>query len=101
MRQRGKSLRSILVCVLGVATVLLWAVSFDTAYAQQCVPAPAGLVGWWPGDGNTLDLTGNNPPATLVGNASFGPGAVAQGFQLHGNPDWVDLGGATGDFGSA
>jgi YVTN family beta-propeller protein len=99
MRHASKSLRIILGFLVGAATILLYGF-LDTAFAQQCVPPPGGLVGWWAGDGNTTDLTGRNQPGILKGNATFGPGEVQQAFLLHGAPDWVDLGGATGDFGS-
>ena len=25
-----------------------------------CTPAPSGLVGWWPGEGNANDIVGTN-----------------------------------------
>ncbi len=49
-----------------------------------CDPAPAGLVSWWAAEGNAFDqISGNN--GTLIGNASYGPGEVGQGFVLNGN----------------
>src|SRR4030095_13215912 len=45
----------------------------------DCVEPPSGIVGWWPGDGNTNDIQdGNN--GTLQGNASFATGEVDRGF---------------------
>jgi hypothetical protein len=26
------------------------------ASAQSCTPAPSGMIGWWPGDGNASDI---------------------------------------------
>ena len=49
-----------------------------------CVPAPTGLVGWWPGEGNTNDVTGNNN-GTLVNDVGFAPGEVGQAFSFDGN----------------
>ncbi|HXD00915.1 MAG TPA: hypothetical protein VN048_16355, partial [Verrucomicrobiae bacterium] len=40
-----------------VAAGLLLAVR---APGQTCYPAPAGLVGWWPGDGNANDIASTN-----------------------------------------
>ena len=49
----------------------------------QCVAAPAGLVGWWTGDGNTVDIAGNNS-ATLQNGATYGSGKVGQAFSFAG-----------------
>ena len=46
----------------------------------QPLPLPAGCVGWWPGNGNGNDLSGNANSATLVGGAGYGPGEVGQSF---------------------
>jgi len=77
--------------------------TMQQAYAQTCTPPPAGLVSWWPGDGNANDIVGNNP-GTLVGDTTFISGKVDQAFSFDGNGDFVsvpddnslDLG--TGDF---
>jgi Concanavalin A-like lectin/glucanases superfamily/Calx-beta domain len=45
----------------------------------DCVPPPAGLVSWWPADGNANDLVGTNH-GSLQGGATFAPGPVAQAF---------------------
>ena len=39
--------------------------------AQECFPAPDGLVAWWPGDGNAIDVQGGND-GTLTNGATFG-----------------------------
>ena len=39
------------------------------AAAAGCFPAPAGLVGWWPGDGNANDIASTNN-GTLEGGAT-------------------------------
>jgi hypothetical protein len=48
----------------------------------ECVRPPAGMVSWWPGDGNARDIHGTNN-ATLVG-ASFAPGMVLEAFRFPG-----------------
>lgn len=58
------------------------------AAAQDCVEPPAGLVSWWPGDGNADDIVGGNH-GTLVNEASFTAGMVDQAFQLDGVADYV------------
>jgi hypothetical protein len=57
--------------------------------AQQCVPAPSGMVGWWKGDGNAADaLAGNN--GTFV-NENYTTGMVGQAFHFDGNSGGVIL----------
>jgi hypothetical protein len=55
-----------------------------------CVQPPAGLVSWWPGDGNEIDIVKGND-GILQGGASFGDGLVAQAFALDGIDDWVEV----------
>jgi hypothetical protein len=70
---------------------------------KMCFPPPAGLTGWWPGDGNTDDIIGGRN-AELRDNAITGPGLVDQAFFLDGDGDFVDvphdeaLNVGTGDF---
>ena len=63
---------------------------------------PAGLVGWWPGDGNANDIMGGNH-GTLMDGATFASGMVGEAFSLDGEGDYVHLVpapalGLTGDF---
>ena len=53
------------------------------AEAQSCVSPPAGLVSWWPGDGNAQDIVGSND-GTLENGATFASGHVGQGFSFDG-----------------
>ena len=71
------------------------ATSGDTVSAQgietqACVPPPAGLVSWWPGDGHTDDITDDNP-GVLMNGAAFGTGMVDQAFSLDGVNDLVEV----------
>jgi len=58
------------------------------AVAQTCVNPPAGLVSWWPGDGNANDLIGGNH-GMLEGGMTFTSGVVGQAFILDGVDDFV------------
>jgi hypothetical protein len=49
---------------------------------------PSGIVGWWRGEANANDATGNGYNGTLNG-ASFAAGEVAQAFTLDGVDDHV------------
>lgn len=61
------------------------------AAAQECVRPPAGLVSWWPGDGNADDIQGGND-GVLMNGAGFAPGMVGQAFRLDGVDDHVLIG---------
>jgi|HubBroStandDraft_6_1064221.scaffolds.fasta_scaffold00076_4 phospholipase C len=50
----------------------------------QCAVPPSGLVAWWTGDGNTVDIAGDNS-GTLQDAATYGTGEVAQAFSFAGN----------------
>jgi hypothetical protein len=77
---------------LFVSTVALALLLGVRGYAegQTCVPSPAGLVGWWPGNGNTNDAAaGDN--GLLAGDATFAEAVVHQGFKLDGSGDYVEI----------
>ena len=46
-----------------------------------CATPPQGMIGWWPGDGNTNDLV-NNHPGVANNEVSYPTGQVAQSFNL-------------------
>src|SRR5262245_30842976 len=48
----------------------------------------AGLVSWWPGDGNADDIQGGNS-GRLQNGATFTIGKVGQAFSLDGTNDFV------------
>jgi hypothetical protein len=62
---------------------------------RSCTAAPANLISWWPGDGNTQDIvSGNN--GFLINGATFGTGEVGQAFSFNGGsyvsvPDATNL----------
>jgi hypothetical protein len=53
-----------------------------------CVPAPSGLVAWWPGDGNADDILGGHN-GNLENGATFTTGLVGQAFSFDGSDDFV------------
>jgi concanavalin A-like lectin/glucanase superfamily protein/Big-like domain-containing protein/ASPM-SPD-2-Hydin domain-containing protein len=55
-----------------------------SVFQPPCVAAPSGLVGWWTGDGNTVDIAGYNS-GTLQNGATYGNGEVGQAFSFAGN----------------
>ena len=43
-----------------------------------------GLISWWQGEGNAIDVLGGNN-GTLVGGVTFAAGKVGQAFNLNGS----------------
>jgi hypothetical protein len=60
------------------------------ANAQSCVPPPEGIISWWPGDGNALDIVYDND-GTLQNGVTFAPGKVGQAFSFDGLDDYVSV----------
>ena len=59
--------------------------------APPCIAAPTNLISWWRAEDFAVDQVSGNH-GTLVGNATFGPGLVGQGFVFDGSGDFVSLG---------
>jgi uncharacterized repeat protein (TIGR03803 family) len=73
-----------------------WAIDFLTVGVTTisnsppaiAVAPPSGLVAWWPGNGNALDIVdGNN--GTLTGGVTYTNGKVGQAFSLDGSSGYV------------
>ena len=52
------------------------------ATGSSAACAPAGIIGWWPFEGDGIDVSGNNNNAALSGVYSFVGGVVNQGWQV-------------------
>ncbi|NOS71545.1 MAG: hypothetical protein HOP33_16670 [Verrucomicrobia bacterium] len=78
--------------LLSVVTVCLFIANLCSA--QNCAPAPSGLVGWWRAEENTFDVQSGNF-GTLMGNTTFGTGRVGQAFVFDGSGDGVSVGNPT------
>lgn len=57
---------------------------------SSCIAPPPGMVAWWPGDGNTLDIQGGNH-GILENGASFTTGIVDDAFVFDGVDDIVEV----------
>ncbi len=64
----------------GVATSSNAALTVNNPF---CDPPPAGLVGWWQGEGDARDAMDGNS-GILFNGVTFGPGKVGQAFKLSG-----------------
>jgi hypothetical protein len=58
--------------------------------APPCAPPPAGLVSWWPAEGDTYDIIGTNNGA-VVNGVGFSTAKVGQGFSLNGAGAFVQV----------
>ena len=88
---RSRYLPGILIRASGCAAVgLICLLSTFRAWSADCAPPPAGLVAWWPGDGNANDIAGTNN-GTLLDAASFAPGEVGSAFSFNGNNQCVQV----------
>ena len=79
------------LCKLSLCVVLILislCVVAPFVAAQICVQPPAGLVSWWPGEGNANDIVGSNH-GTLQNGATFAAGMVGQAFSFDGIDDYV------------
>ncbi|MBI5100222.1 MAG: laminin G domain-containing protein [Nitrospirae bacterium] len=84
-----------------VSAVLFCLAAPLPAGAAVCVQPPSGMVSWWGGDNNALDMIGTNN-GTLVNGATYAAGNVGQAFSFDGTNDYVEMtGSSVGDFGSA
>ena len=85
------------VLVVGIVTMLLLVgiIIVPSNASAKCIPPPSGLVGWWPGDGNTDDIQGGNH-GTAQG-ATYAEGYVTSGngqaFNFDGTNDYVSING--------
>jgi hypothetical protein len=55
-----------------------------TVVLPQYVPAPSGLVAWWPAEGNAIDVIGGNN-GSPTGGISYTNGEVGQAFNFAGS----------------
>jgi len=71
-----------------------------TSIAQECVPPPSPMIGWWPGHGDAEDITGFGNDGTLMNGVGFGAGKVGLAFSLDGVDDYIVIpnGGGIFDF---
>ena len=73
-----------------------WAMMFVAAVLIQATPVSAipvtnGLVGYWAGEGNANDSSGNGNDGTLQNGATTAPGKVGDAFSLDGVDDFVKI----------
>ncbi len=74
--------------------IIACTLSAGSVAAQECMPPPDGIVSWWPGDGDALDIQ-SGLHGTAVNGATYGQGLVGEAFLFdgigNGQDDLVDL----------
>jgi hypothetical protein len=75
-----------------ILTVLWLGVSLCalTSEVRATALPPAGLVSWWPAEGDGLDLIGGNR-GVLHSGTTFAPGIVGQAFRFDGRNDGINV----------
>lgn len=82
-----KKFEKTLLACLGA---LLFMAALTTSIFSQCVDAPSGMTNWWTGDNNTFDIVGGEH-GTLMGDATYADGQVANAFSLDGSGDFISV----------
>jgi len=75
-------------CALMLAAVTAFA---PRTQAASCLPPPSGLVGWWTGDGNALDIASTNNGTLQGGATDTAVGEVGQAFSFNGTTAYVTV----------
>ncbi len=63
----------------------------DSEPPRSCITPPAGMVGWWPGDGTANDVQGSNHGTLQNGATAAGSGKVASAFDLTAGNQFVSV----------
>src|SRR5207245_535419 len=61
------------------------------AFGADCLPAPGGLVGWWPGDGSASDIVGTNQGSLQGGAVANAVGMVGSAFSFDGTNRYIQV----------
>ena len=62
--------------------ITCWSASVDLGWAASCVLPPLGLVSWWHGDTNVMDIVGGNNGS--INGSSIASGQVGPAFVFDG-----------------
>jgi hypothetical protein len=65
------------------------AMTLTSTLTTPCTPPPAGMVSWWPGDGNANDIQDGNTPTQIIGTPQFITAHVSEGMKFDGASGFV------------
>jgi hypothetical protein len=74
--------------LMWLIAIFILPIAGNAAAQGTCIPRPAGMVSWWPGEGNALDFVHHNDGA-LYFDTTFAAGMVGQAFSFDGADDKV------------
>jgi hypothetical protein len=76
-----------------LAAILFLTLLIRTAsgVGPTCVTPPAGLIGWWPGEGNANDIGGNDSGTLQGGVSASVAGVVGTAFSFDGTSGYVQI----------
>ena len=77
--------------VSGQSTSAAATVTLTVQGPTECVASPAGLIGWWPGDGNANDYAGTNNGTLEGGAIANAPGVVGTAFSFDGTNGFLQI----------
>jgi alpha-tubulin suppressor-like RCC1 family protein len=76
---------------LSALALLFATTSSFRAEAASCFSAPAGLVGWWPGEGSSANIAGTNQGTLQGGATANAVGVVGLAFSFDGTNGFVQV----------
>jgi hypothetical protein len=77
-----------------VSTTAFLSILAPLTNAAGCILAPTGMVNWWPGEGNAMDIFGGNT-GTPQDGFSYAQGKVGLAFHFDGSTGHLDPGAAS------
>jgi len=86
-----KRLMGVILLTLGFLVIFIASQTSTSDPDPTCVDPPAGMISWWPGDGNANDIVDGNH-GNVMNGATYAPGKVGQAFSFDGVDDYVDVG---------
>src|SRR5271156_6843567 len=70
---------------------LVAALFFGTRAMADCLSAPTGIIGFWEGDGNALDVVGGNNGILTSNATATAVGMVGSAFSLNGTSSFIQI----------
>jgi len=80
---RSTTIRTKFLSLMWLIAIFILPIVGNAGAQGSCIPRPAGMVSWWPGEGDALDFFLHND-GTPQGDVVFLPGLVGQAFSLDG-----------------
>lgn len=80
----NQKLSSVSISLIGIILLTSNFIYASASPELSCIEPPAGMIGWWPGDGNANDIQGSSP-GSINGEVLFTSGKVDDAFSFTGN----------------